>query len=167
MKTLIGIFSAYLFLFTDIGVLLVLGVLLLLYKFINKSRRRKREKEYKKSRNKYEQEIRKREQEEFIRKTSICNFEDGISYKQFRSIIITTCKPIKRLVNYEIDGLILRGTVITQSGISKWNFEIDFNDYGHLTGNYWLKSENYDSKIPNVIAENIKSYIETNNIPND
>ena len=39
--------------------------------------------------------------------------------------------------------------------------KIDFNDYGHITGRYWIVSENEDSNIPYYIAYNIKSVIKT------
>jgi hypothetical protein len=34
------------------------------------------------------------------------------------------------------------------SGLSTWEAEIGFNHYGHLTGAYWLDTENTDSLIP-------------------
>ena len=161
----LGLIFLLVLLLTGTGDFLSVGLFILFYKSIGSIKKRKREKEYEESMKELERACLKREQEEFIRTTSTCNFDDGISHEEFRSIIINTCKPIKRLIHYEIDGLIIRGTVIAQSGISKWNFQIDFNDYGHLTGNYWLKSDNYDSNIPNSIAENIKSYIVKGYIP--
>jgi len=43
--------------------------------------------------------------------------------------------------------------------LSEWNFKVDFNDYGHLTGQYWLTSDNDDSNIPSHVADNISSMI--------
>ena len=39
-------------------------------------------------------------------------------------------------------------------------FSIDYNDYGHITGKYWLRSENDDSPVPQVIAKKIRDAIE-------
>ena len=51
------------------------------------------------------------------------------------------------------------GTVRTQSGLSEWDFKVDFNDYGHITGKYWLSSDNDDSNIPGHVADNMSTMI--------
>ena len=63
-------------------------------------------------------------------------------------------------IEVSISGPIVKGTVESQSGLSKWNFTVDFNNYGRISGKYWVKSENKDSSIPKHIAEKIKSEIE-------
>ena len=45
------------------------------------------------------------------------------------------------------------------SGLSTWSAEIDFNDYGRLTGAYWLLSENPDSLIPEHFADAVRAQI--------
>jgi hypothetical protein len=54
------------------------------------------------------------------------------------------------------------------SGLSTWAAKIDFNDYGHLTGRYWLKAENSQSIIPehfaNVVRTQIKKRVSRTNI---
>lgn len=56
-------------------------------------------------------------------------------------------------------GPIVYGKVDYRSGLTEWCFKIDFNDYGHVTGNYWLSSDNDDAKIPSYIANNISAGI--------
>ncbi len=62
------------------------------------------------------------------------------------------------LVPY-LDGPVVYGVVQSQSGISEWNFKLDFNDYGHITGTYWLSSDNDDSNIPERFGDLIRSAI--------
>lgn len=49
--------------------------------------------------------------------------------------------------------------VLSQSGISEWEFELDFNDYGKITGSYWIYSDNYDSMIPKALGNSIQEEI--------
>lgn len=98
-------------------------------------------------------------EEERRRKNTPCYFTDGISREQFNVIVKRASKHIKRLTELTVDGAIVYGTVRTQSGLSEWNFEIDFNDYGHITGQYWISTDNSDSTIPLHIADNITKMI--------
>lgn len=59
------------------------------------------------------------------------------------------------------------GKVLTASGINTWEFRLDFNDYGKVTGEYWIiYNENRDSQIPDSYAKKlsnaIKDYISLN-----
>lgn len=98
--------------------------------------------------------------EEKYRKSICCGFNDGISQNEFNDMVCRSIENIKRLCETHIDGAILYGTVLSQSGISTWRFSIDFNDYGHITGRYWISTDNNDSDIPLAIANRIKTYIE-------
>jgi hypothetical protein len=97
----------------------------------------------------------KARQQEQLRKNSICLFQDGISRDDFEKIANIVCRRVKRISSINVNGPIISCTVRTQSGISEWKFKVDFNDFGHITGKYWLSSENNDSKIPKVIADGI------------
>ncbi len=100
------------------------------------------------------------EKEEEKRKQSSCNFSDGISEKDFKWIVSRSGNNIKRLAELSTDGPIVYGTVWAQSGISKWTFTIDFNDYGKITGKYWISSNNSDSDIPGALAKRIQNSIQ-------
>lgn len=104
---------------------------------------------------------RERAAEEERRTNTPCYFNDGISEEQFEAIARRAGKHIKRLKEISVDGPVVYGTVRTQSGISEWYFKVDFNDYGHITGTYWLSSDNMDSNIPEHVADNISSMIQS------
>ena len=124
-------------------------------RIIHKSKKRARERETEEYYNElYEEEER--------RKNTPCLFLDGLSGNDFKLVAVRAAKQIKRLT-VSIDGPIIYGTVQSQSGISKWYFKVDFNDYGHITGRYWLSSENCDSSIPKHYADNVVSFIQNGN----
>lgn len=105
-------------------------------------------------------EERKRVQrEEEKRKRTKCCFIDGISLDEFSHIVKQSVRYIKRVKILSINGPIVYGTVRSNSGLNEWNFTIDFNDYGHLTGKYWIQSDNEESDVPRVIAEKISTLI--------
>jgi hypothetical protein len=97
--------------------------------------------------------------EEVARKNTPFVFPYNISESDFSNIAISVAKPIKRLC-VSVDNQFVRGTVRTSSGINTWEFTIDFNDYGTLTGNYWMRYvENSDSQIPYNYAKQLSSAI--------
>ena len=103
---------------------------------------------------------REREEEERRRNTP-CKFNKGLTKEEFVEIVTHSVKGIKRKkMEVSVSAPIVKGTVESQSGLSKWTFSIDFNDYGKISGKYWIKSENSDSTIPKHIAEEIKAEIE-------
>ena len=96
--------------------------------------------------------------EEDRRKAMPVQYNDRLSKELFHSIVIQEAKKIKRL-DVEIQGSTVHGTVKSVSGLSNWNFSLDFNDYGIITGKYWTFSENSDSSIPDVLGKNISDAI--------
>lgn len=100
--------------------------------------------------------------EEKKRKSTPCNFDNGIAQEAFNAIVDSACKSIKRVTSFTVDGPVIYGVVRSQSGISDWKFTIDFNDYGKISGKYWILSKNNKSQIPKVIAERIKEEINNN-----
>ena len=97
-------------------------------------------------------------EEEKRRKNTVCRF-DNISKEEFNIMVRRGGKGIKRLTNLCVKDAIVYGTVRSQSGLSDWNFKIDFNDYGKLTGTFWLSTDNDDSEIPVVVANRIAQQI--------
>lgn len=95
---------------------------------------------------------------EMERQNTPCYFNNGISYSEFCEIVHNATKHIRRLT-VSIEGPIVYGAVRAQSGISTWGFKLDFNDFGDITGNWWLWTENHDSDIPKIVAEHISSEI--------
>ena len=77
-------------------------------------------------------------------------------------MIITkrSAKRFRRLKVSEIDGAKIHIKYYSQSGLSDYGAVIDFNDYGTLTGNYWMRHvENTDSQIPYNYAKQLSSAI--------
>ena len=102
--------------------------------------------------------------EEKKRKSIYCTFSDGISLYDFEQIALLAAKQVKkRNIDVRVNGPVVFGKVQSQSGLSSWSFSIDFNDYGHITGAYWLSSENADSPIPKHIAESMRELIRQRN----
>lgn len=104
----------------------------------------------------------KKEREEQERRmNSWHGFSGDISEYDFLEMVKNAKRGIKRLKEISVDGPIVHGIVRTQSGLSEWHFKADFNDYGQLTGTYWLSSDNDDSSIPKHVADIISSSIHT------
>ena len=78
----------------------------------------------------------------------------------FEEIAINVAKPIKRL-KVSVDDEFVIGEVRTTSGINTWDFKLDFNDFGRITGRYWFRYRgNTDSQIPDSYAQQLKNAIE-------
>lgn len=107
-----------------------------------------------------QQERERNRQREIDRRNTACLFRDGITKLEFEEIARRSAKRIKRL-HIDVDAPIVNCEVDSQSGISTWEFTLDFNDFGHITGTYWItKRGNYDSSIPNRFAELMQEAIE-------
>lgn len=102
---------------------------------------------------------RKERAQEELRKNTPCKFDNGLTETDFNFLVKDAAPHIKRLTSLTSNGSIVYGTVRSQSGITTWKFNIDFNDYGNITGKYWLRSENTDSDIPYSIANHISNAI--------
>lgn len=97
--------------------------------------------------------------EEERRRSIPIDYSKNISKETFEKIVFEETKRVKRITSTIINGPTIICSVISRSGISEWNFSIDFNDYGNLTGKYWVSSDNSDSQIPSLIAQNISDKI--------
>lgn len=87
------------------------------------------------------------------------NFEDGISQADFLQITNEAGSSINRITACRCEGPVARFTVRSQSNITEWEFSVDFNAWGHFTGQYWINSDNSDSKIPSAIANRMSESI--------
>ena len=89
-----------------------------------------------------------------------CSFNEGITQSDLLCFAEHAASEIhNKEISVSVDGPIIQGVVVSQSRLTKWLFVSDYNDYGHITGKYWLWSENEDSKIPGVVAESVKAQI--------
>lgn len=94
-----------------------------------------------------------------IRENTECKFDGIISYDKFTLLADSIAKKIKRL-EVKVEGTFITGTVSTVSGIDTWDFKVDFNDFGNITGKYWwLYCENDDSSIPDAFIKKMVKLI--------
>lgn len=98
-------------------------------------------------------------EEEERRRNAPRLFNDGITRNEFVVIVKRSKRGIKRIAELTTNEMVVYGVVHSQSGISDWKFKIDFSDYGHLTGKYWIATDNDDSDIPEIIAGRISDAI--------
>lgn len=87
-------------------------------------------------------------------------FNEGVSREQFLIAVDESCDQIQRLKSISVDGLKVVGLVESKSGLSAWKFTVDFDNSGHLTGQYRIRTENEDSIIPQCVARKINEEIE-------
>lgn len=112
-------------------------------------------------RERQEEERRAKARKELERQlASFCKYADGVSKEQFDEIIRSAEKIVRRRrISLTVNRSVVVGTVESASGLSTWQFSLDFNDNGHMTGQVRIRSENDDSKIPFVIAKHISEQI--------
>ena len=82
-------------------------------------------------------------------------FEGDVSRDEFNAIVYRVAEQFNDIVDIKVDGPIVRCRVLPTGYKIGWSFELDFNDYGRLTGAWWSSSEDYDSSIPRTMADRI------------
>lgn len=98
-------------------------------------------------------------QETKRRKNSKLHFDSRLGPQEFIDIASRIGKRTPRVARIVTNGMTIVLEVRSNSGLSTWTAEIDFNDYGRLTGTYWLTSENTQSPIPGFFANAVQAEI--------
>lgn len=98
-------------------------------------------------------------QETKRRKSSPLSFDDGLSQKDFVEMATAIANRTPRVIGIDVVGMTVVLRIKSNSGLSNWHAEVDFNDYGHLTGAYWIDTENSDSQIPSHFANAVSTRI--------
>lgn len=124
-----------------------------------KEQREREYRQYEEERQKSEAESSRRDDVDAKRQNTPCKFKDGITYEEFSELANKAGKRIKRIKEVDINGAVIYCTVESQTGYSDWNFRVDFNDWGHVTGTYWKRTENYDSNIPKHFGDMVSGEI--------
>ncbi len=106
------------------------------------------------------EEQRRQREEERRRRESPCVFTDGISKERFLELAQEAANETVRVQSFDVNKMAVTIHVKSQSGLTTWDADIDYSDFGHLTGRYWLKTENDDSLIPEHYAKVLKKKIE-------
>ena len=94
-----------------------------------------------------------------LRKSSPLCFDEGITQYEFMEIVRDAAERTPRIESFVTTGMGVTLYVKSNSGLTTWKAEIDFNDYGHLTGDYWMQSENPDSLIPQYFVTAVRAQI--------
>lgn len=105
-------------------------------------------------------ESKRQAEEEQRRKNSPLVFDPRLGYQDFQNLVGEIAKTTPRLVGIRISGLVVVLEVRSNSGLTTWSARIDYNDYGHLTGRYWLTSDNTQSPIPRFFADAVRAEIQ-------
>ncbi len=105
-----------------------------------------------------EEERRQAEALEEERISTPCDFDEGITEEEFSAMVQRAGRGLSQLFELYNDGPKVHGGFTSQSGKSDYYFTIDFNDFGQLTGKYWL-TDYSDSVIPSTIARRISHSI--------
>lgn len=93
------------------------------------------------------------------RKSSPLHFDDALTYADFVEIVQEIVQQTPRIEESLVTGMTINLTIRSNTGLSRWDAEIDFNDYGYLTGSYWFVSDNQDSIIPKHFADLVQTEI--------
>lgn len=82
---------------------------------------------------------------------------EDIPEELFSEIVKTAGKNVgqDRLTRIYNNGSNIYGTIKSQSGASEWDFSIDFRDDGYS----YIHSDNEDSKIPQMIDDDIQEMV--------
>lgn len=104
---------------------------------------------------------RKEAQETKRRTLSPLWFDPRLTQRDFSELIQEVAVRTPRVEAARVSGMTVTLEVASISGLSTWTAEIDFNDYGRLTGAYWLDTENPDSLIPEHFADTVQAQIKS------
>lgn len=88
-----------------------------------------------------------------------CFFCDGLTQKNFDTMAHQVATQVTRIKSIRVEHAVVYGTVESQTGLTEWGFKADFNNWGHVTGAYWLSTENDDSAIPEFFGKSLSSLI--------
>lgn len=87
------------------------------------------------------------------RKASPPQFDYKLSQQDFIDIAGRIAKNTPRVSQVVATGLTVVLRVQSNTGLTSWTAEIDFNDYGKPSGRYWISSQNSQSPIPEFFAK--------------
>ncbi|MFW7413472.1 hypothetical protein [Demequina sp. SO4-18] len=95
------------------------------------------------------------------RKQTPVEFDPALTRRDFEALVAVAADKVPRLESVDVNGLAVSLRIRSNSGVSRWAAEVDFNDYGKLTGRYWVKSENGQSPLPEFFADAVSESIQT------
>lgn len=98
----------------------------------------------------------KEEREAERRRQCALSFDPRLTQRDFHDLILGLAARTPRIKGATINGLVVSLDVTPKSRLGSWTAEVDFNDYGRLTGRHWLVvAPNRDSAIPKQFASRV------------
>lgn len=95
------------------------------------------------------------------RRSAPLRFLDGITHDEFAMLAREVGKRTPRVTGVAVTGMQVNLVVRSNSGLTDWTARVDFSDYGHLTGRYWLSTDNAESMVPQHFAKAMREEIRT------
>lgn len=80
-------------------------------------------------------------------------FKGGLTEAKFQDMALEVSMKFPRIKAMSFIDAVIHATVESISGLSTWGFFVDYNDYGMVTGSYWMNNENEGSNIPYLFAD--------------
>lgn len=93
------------------------------------------------------------------RKNTPLSFDDGLTEDEFVNLAHEAARRTSRCERVLTTGMVATIDIRSNTGLSTWSAKVDFNDYGHLTGRYWLTSDNTQSIVPEHFAKLMQAEI--------
>ncbi|WP_430868965.1 hypothetical protein [Demequina aurantiaca] len=94
------------------------------------------------------------------RKSTTVEFNDRLTRREFEALVSTSAAKLPRIESFNISNLAVMLRIRSNSGVSAWEAEVDFNDYGRATGRYWITSENDQSPLPEFFANTVSEAVQ-------
>lgn len=98
-------------------------------------------------------------QETKRRRSSPLRFDERLSQSDFTALATEIAHRTPRVIGADVAGMTVVLHIRSISGLSAWQAEVDFNDYGRLTGTYWINTDNADSQIPAHFADALSAQV--------
>ena len=95
------------------------------------------------------------------RRSAPLRFDDGITPGEFATLAQEVGKRTPRVTDVVVTGMEAKLVVRSNSGLTEWTARVDFSDYGHLTGRYWLRTNNDESLVPKHFAKGMREQIQS------
>lgn len=80
-------------------------------------------------------------------------FVPWLTERDFSLMVDYVASQSPRVIRAEATGLVVEITVRSNSGLTTWSADLDFNDYGNPSGKYWIRTENDQSPVPKWFAD--------------
>ncbi|GGD76644.1 hypothetical protein [Microbacterium murale] len=93
--------------------------------------------------------------EEQRRRESSPRFIPWLTEQDFALMVGYVASQSPRVIRAEVTGLVVEITVRSNSGLTTWSADLDFNDYGNPSGKYWIRTENDQSPVPGWFADKL------------